>query len=40
MKEYTAPVIVEEEEMLFTKEVWEDFSEGNWFFGCTNCNCN
>ena len=40
MKEYTAPVIVEEEEMLFTKEVWEDFSEGNWCFGCTNCNCN
>ena len=40
MKEYTAPIIVEEDEMLFTKEVWEDFSEGNWCFGCTNCNCN
>lgn len=40
MKEYTTPIIVEEEEMLFTKEVWEDFSEGNWCFGCTNCNCN
>lgn len=40
MKEYTAPIIKEEEEMVFTKEIWENFSEGNWCFGCTNCNCN
>ena len=40
MKEYSAPIIQEEEEMLFPKEVWENFSEGNWCFGCTNCNCN
>lgn len=38
MKEYSIPKI--EEETLFTKEVWENFSEGNWCFGCTNCNCN
>lgn len=40
MKEYSTPVIQEEVEMLFTKEIWEKFSEGNWCFGCTNCNCN
>jgi hypothetical protein len=40
LKEYVAPVIIEERGMLFTKEVWENFSEGNWCFGCTNCNCN
>lgn len=40
MKEYYAPIIQEEDEMLFTKDVWENFSEGNWCFGCTNCNCN
>jgi hypothetical protein len=37
---YVAPVIREESEMLFTKDIWEDFSDGNWCFGCTNCNCN
>jgi|GEM_PF-1252917 len=40
LKEYVTPEITAEDEMLFTKEVWEDFSEGNWCFGCTNCNCN
>ena len=40
MKEYSAPIIQEVDEMLFTKDVWENFSEGNWCFGCTNCNCN
>lgn len=40
MKEYSAPIVLEEDEMLFTKDVWENFSEGNWCFGCTNCNCN
>ena len=40
MKEYSAHVIHEEDEMLFTKDVWENFIEGNWCFGCTNCNCN
>ena len=34
-KEYKTPEIIQEEEMLFTKEIWEDFSEGNWCFGCT-----
>lgn len=40
MKEYEKPSITLETEMLFTKEIWEEFSEGNWCFGCTNCNCN
>lgn len=39
-KEYETPSIVSEQEMLFTKEIWESFGEGNWCFGCTNCNCN
>ena len=38
--EYTAPVLEESEEMVFTKEAWEEFNEGRWCFGCTNCNCN
>lgn len=40
MREYVVPEIELEEKMLFTKEVWDNFSEGNWCFGCTNCNCN
>ena len=40
MKEYSAPIIQEEDEMLFTKDVWENFSEGNWCFGFRKCNCN
>ena len=39
-QEYNAPVLEEVEEMVFTKEVWEDFNDGRWCFGCTNCNCN
>jgi hypothetical protein len=39
-KRYEAPSIVEKTEMSFAKDIWDDFSEGNWCFGCTNCNCN
>jgi hypothetical protein len=39
-KHYETPCIVEETGMVFTKNIWEDFNEGNWCFGCTNCNCN
>ena len=39
LKDYVTPEIAEDD-VLFTKEVWENFSEGNWCFGCTNCNCN
>jgi hypothetical protein len=39
-KHYEAPIITESPEMTFTKDIWENFSEGNWCFGCTNCNCN
>lgn len=40
MKKYTKPIVEIENEMLFTKEIWEEFSNGDWCFGCTNCNCN
>ncbi|MDR2519283.1 MAG: hypothetical protein LBD13_07750 [Spirochaetaceae bacterium] len=39
-KHYEAPCIIESSEMTFTESVWEDFSQGAWCFGCTNCNCN
>lgn len=38
--EYTEPVFEEETKMVFTQEVWEEFNDGQWCFGCTNCNCN
>jgi len=39
-KEYETPVFEEEKEMSFSKEIWEEFNNGKWCFGCTNCNCN
>lgn len=39
-KEYIKPFLEEEVEMVFTKEIWEEFNDGQWCFGCTNCNCN
>ena len=39
-KTYEAPVLEEAQDVVFTKEVWEEFNDGNWCFGCTNCNCN
>ena len=39
-QEYNAPVLEEVKEMVFTKEVWEDFNDGRWCCGCTNCHCN
>lgn len=39
-KHYEKPLLQEEKEMVFTKEVWDEFNNGNWCFGCTNCNCN
>ena len=39
-KEYVKPCLEEEVEMVFTKEIWDEFSDGQWCFGCTNCNCN
>ena len=38
-KKYETPCIVEKDEMSFTKEVWSDFCENKWCFGCTNCSC-
>ncbi|NOQ24899.1 MAG: hypothetical protein GQ564_06000 [Bacteroidales bacterium] len=37
---YEKPLFVEENGMEFSKEVWEDFHNEQWCFGCTNCNCN
>lgn len=37
--EYQTPILEEETE-LFVKQVWEEFNNGRWCFGCTNCNCN
>ena len=38
--EYEKPRLVEEKEMIFPEEVWKQFSNGRWCFGCSNCNCN
>ena len=37
---YAKPVLIVEKNMVFTKEVWDEFNNGNWCFGCSNCNCN
>ena len=37
---YEKPTIEEQEEMIFPEEVWQRFSDGQWCFGCSNCNCN
>lgn len=39
-KPYEKPVFIEETEMNFPEEIWEEFNGGNWCFGCSNCNCN
>jgi len=38
-KNYETPCIVEERKMTFPKEVWNEFCNGKWCFGCTNCSC-
>lgn len=37
---YETPTIEEEKEMIFPEEIWKEFSNGKWCFGCSNCNCN
>lgn len=37
---YQKPIIEEDKEMSFPEEIWEQFNDGSWCFGCTNCNCN
>ncbi len=37
---YEKPILLVEENMVFTKEVWDEFNNGHWCFGCSNCNCN
>lgn len=37
---YDKPVIEEQEGLVFPEEIWQEFNEGHWCFGCTNCNCN
>lgn len=40
MEKYETPIFEEEDGMAFPEEVWEEFTDGKWCFGCTNCNCN
>lgn len=38
---YKSPEIVEcTSDMSFEEEIWKEFNEEKWCFGCTNCNCN
>ncbi|MPN08019.1 hypothetical protein SDC9_155295 [bioreactor metagenome] len=37
---YEPAELVQEKEMIFPEEVWQQFSNGRWCFGCSNCNCN
>lgn len=39
-KTYETPLLQEEKGMNFTDEIQEEFNNGKWCFGCTNCNCN
>jgi len=39
-KVYEVPIFEEEDGMKFPEEIWEQFSETPWCFGCTNCNCS
>jgi len=40
MEKYEKPVFEEDDGMIFPQEIWEQFNEGKWCFGCTNCSCN
>ena len=40
MKKYEKPLLELEEEMVFPEEIWSEFCNGQWCFGCTNCNCS
>jgi hypothetical protein len=37
-KRYEKPLITESSGMIFPESVWEDFSNGEWRSGCTECN--
>lgn len=39
-RRYETPVFEEERGMNFTKQIWQEFNDNKWCFGCTNCNCN
>lgn len=38
VKEYETPLLEESKEMFFTRKIQEEFNEGQWCFGCTNCS--
>lgn len=37
---YEPPLLEEQDGMIFPEEIWQEFSDKHWCFGCTNCNCN
>ena len=39
-KVYEKPLFQKENGMEFPEDLWEEFNNGDWCFGCTNCNCN
>lgn len=40
LQAYEKPIFEEEDGMTFPEELWAEFNQGKWCFGCTNCNCN
>ncbi len=38
--EYEPPILEKESESALLSRIWQEFSQGKWCFGCTNCNCN
>ena len=37
---YEKPVMEEQEGLVFPEEIWHEFNQGHWCFGCSNCNCS
>ena len=37
---YEKPVMEEQEGLVFPEDIWQEFNEGHWCFGCSNCNCS
>jgi len=37
---YEKPILEEQEGLVFPEEIWQEFNQGHWCFGCTNCNCS
>lgn len=37
---YEKPLLEEQSGMVFPEEVFQEFNDKHWCFGCTNCNCS